>query len=95
MNTENQELTDMVEKYIYIRKQHTKWMNIYYLNFCPCISCPTLFVLLIFTVIKLGKYNYSIKALHEECFQKSLDGIDKDKYAWIYQYMMNQKTWLG
>ena len=95
MNEENQEQKDIMEKYDYHRKQHKKWSEIYYLNLCPCISCPTLFILLFFTTNKLGKHKRAIEELQRECFLKSLDGIDKDKYAKMYQYMLNQKTWLG
>lgn len=94
MNTENQELKDMMEKHDYHRKQWNKWMSIMVIFVCVGAALPPLLLLIIPFFIKANKHLKVVDALHKECFLKSLSETDNAGYAKLYQYMINQKTWL-
>ncbi len=91
----NQEQKAMMEKHDHHRKQYEKWLSISFIFACVGAVLPPLLLFLIPSFIKLNKHAKAFKELQKECLLRSLDGIDKDKYAKLYHYMINQKTWLG
>jgi len=93
---EKHEEKTMIEQYDYHRKQHEKWFSITLILACFGGALPPLLLFLIFPLIKVNKHAKEHKRIAKDCFLKSMEnGVDKEKYEKMYQYMQNQKRWWG
>jgi len=93
-----EEKQTMIEEYDFHRKEYNKWIGWVMMAglFCGLIFLvPIGIPLFIVAIIKISKHGKAFEVLQKECFLKSLNGIDKDKYAKMYQYMMSRKTFFG
>lgn len=96
MNEEKHEEKTMLEQYDFHRKQHEKWFSIALIFACFGGVLPPLILLIILPLVKINKHAKAHKRITKECFLKSMEnGVDKEKYEKMYQYMQNQKKWWG
>ncbi|MCE7744249.1 MAG: hypothetical protein GPJ52_03830 [Candidatus Heimdallarchaeota archaeon] len=99
MNEEKHEEKAILERYDYHRKQHEKWLawSIFptFLT-VMVIAAPIGLPLLIICMVKMTKHAKAHKQIAKECFLKSMEnGVDKEKFEKMYQYMKDQKRWWG
>lgn len=95
MNTENQELKDMTEKYEHHKEQCKKYLVMECATVCVVCGFPPAFLLTLFFYYKVRDHLKIIKALREECLDRSLSETDNAGYAKLYQYMLKDKKWFS
>ncbi len=92
----NETIENIIDKYDYHRKEYDKWYGwaiIAGVLIGVIILIPVGLPLIIIAGIKGSKHKKEYKRMEKDCFLKTLDGEEKEKYEKIYQYMKSKKKW--